>query len=305
MIAVNDVELQVSVTNRGGAAGLVLLLHGFPELAFSWRHQIQALADAGYEVWAPNLRGYGESSKPPKVSDYSMDRLLSDIASLIDESGRSDVTLVGHDWGAAQAWMFAIRRVRPIHRLVIMNVPHPTCMRRELRSLRQLRKSWYIFFFQIPWFPEKLLCAGRAQAVANSFEKMAVDKSRFPAPVTDVYRESALRRHAMRSMINYYRSALRGARSGAREELPVIAIPTLMLWGLEDKALSRETTEGTAQHVADLTLRFLPGVSHWVQQEAPEIVNAMLLAWLADELVPEANDVIAERLEDPAEQRST
>ena len=106
-IAVNGVELQVSVTNEGGPQGLALLLHGFPELAFSWRHQIPALAAAGYEVWAPNLRGYGESSKPPKVSDYSMDLLLADIAALIDAAGRLDVTLIGHDWGAAQAWMFA------------------------------------------------------------------------------------------------------------------------------------------------------------------------------------------------------
>ena len=304
-IAVNDVELQVSVTNEGGSKGLALLLHGFPELAFSWRDQIHALAEAGYEVWAPNLRGYGESSKPPKVSDYSMDRLLGDIAALIDESGRDDVTLVGHDWGAAQAWMFAIRRVRPLRRLVIMNVPHPACMRRELRSFRQLRKSWYILFFQIPWLPEKLLCARRAQAVADSFEKMAVDKRRFPAVVTDVYREAVLRPGAMRSMVNYYRAAFRGARAAAREELPVIETPTLMVWGLEDTALSKETTDGTHEHVADLTLRFLPDVSHWVQQEAPEIVNAMLLAWLAGDSVPEAGDVVVDRLEEAPEQRST
>ena len=116
-IAVNDVELAVSVTNEGGERGLALLLHGFPELAFSWRYQIPALAAAGYEVWAPNLRGYGESSKPPKVADYSIDVLLADVAALIDASGRDEVTLVGHDWGAVQAWMFAIRRVRPLQRL--------------------------------------------------------------------------------------------------------------------------------------------------------------------------------------------
>jgi pimeloyl-ACP methyl ester carboxylesterase len=300
-IAVDDIELQVSVTNEGGPAGIALLLHGFPELAFSWRHQIPALAAAGYEVWAPNLRGYGESSKPPAVADYAMDHLLDDVAALIDASGRHDVTLVGHDWGAAQAWMFAIRRVRPLRRLVIMNVPHPACMRRELRSFRQLRKSWYMFFFQIPWLPEKLLCARRAQAVADAFEKMAVDESRFPTAVTDVYREAALRPGAMRSMINYYRAAFRGARSAAREDLPSIETPTLMLWGLEDTALSKETTDGTDEYVADLTLRFLPGVSHWVQQEAPELVNAMLLAWLADTPVPEAGDIVVERLDEPAE----
>jgi epoxide hydrolase 4 len=181
-IAVNGIELQVSITNEGGPQGLALLLHGFPELAFSWRQQIPALAAAGYEVWAPNLRGYGESSKPTKVSDYSMDLLLADIAALIDAAGRDKVTLIGHDWGAAQAWMFAIRRVRPLHRLVIMNVPHPACMRRELRSFRQLRKSWYMFFFQIPWLPEQLLSAGRARVVGDAFTRSAVDPSRCPPP---------------------------------------------------------------------------------------------------------------------------
>jgi pimeloyl-ACP methyl ester carboxylesterase len=181
-----------------------------------------------------------------------------------------------------------------------MNVPHPACMQRELRSFRQLRKSWYIFFFQIPWLPERLLCAREAKAVGDAFEKMAVDASRFPPEVTEVYRHAALRPGAMRSMLNYYRAAVRGARKTASEELPVIDTPTLMLWGLEDSALSKETTDGTDQHVTDLTLRFLPGVSHWVQQEAPETVNAMLVAWLADEPVPEAADVQFERLEDLA-----
>jgi epoxide hydrolase 4 len=299
-IAVNDVELQVSITNEGGPRGLALLLHGFPELAFSWRYQIPALAEEGYEVWAPNLRGYGASSKPPKVSDYAMDHLLADVAALIDAAGRDDVTLVGHDWGAAQAWMFAIRQVRPLQRLVIMNVPHPACMRRELRRLRQLSKSWYIFFFQIPWLPERLLRARRAKAIGDAFTRSAVDPSRFPDAVTDVYREAALRPGAMRSMVNYYRAALRGGRAAASEELPVIQTPTLMIWGLEDVALSKETTDGTDEHVADLTVRFLPGVSHWVQQEAPETVNAMLLAWLDGAPVPEAADLTLDRLPEPA-----
>jgi len=299
-LSVNGIDLEVSITNEGGERGLALLLHGFPELAFSWRHQITVLADAGYEVWAPNLRGYGRSAKPPEVADYRLDLLLADIAALIDASGRDDVTLIGHDWGAAQAWMFAIRRVRPLDRLVIMNVPHPTCMQRELRTFRQLRKSWYIAFFQLPWLPEKLFTARRAQVVADAFTNMAVDRTRFPAEVTDVYRQGALRPGSMRSMINYYRAAVRGAWRARHEDLPDVETPTLMIWGLEDTALSKETTDGTDEHVDDLTMRFLPGVSHWVQQEAPETVNAMLLAWLGGEPVPEAVDVRAERLDEPA-----
>jgi epoxide hydrolase 4 len=300
-IPLNDVELQVSVNGEGGERGLAVLLHGFPESAFSWRYQIPALVEAGYEVWAPNSRGYGESSKPAKVSDYSMDRLLADVAGLIDASGRCDVTLVGHDWGAAQAWMFAIREVRPLQRLVIMNVPHPVCMRRELlRSPRQLLNSWYIFFFQVPWLPERLLSARCAKAVGDAFTMSAVDRSRFPDQVTDVYRRAAIRPAAMRSMLNYYRAAARGNWVWTSEEFATIDIPTLMIWGLQDAALSKATTDGTGEYVNDLTMRFLPGVSHWVQQEAPETVNAMLLAWLSDEQVPEAGEIDVERLVDPA-----
>jgi epoxide hydrolase 4 len=299
-IAVNDVELQVSVTGEGGERGLALLLHGFPELAFSWRYQIPALIGAGFEVWAPNLRGYGESSKPPKVSDYSMDRLLADVGALIDASGRDDVTLIGHDWGAAQAWMFAIRRVRPLQRLVIMNVPHPACLRRELRRPHQLLRSWYMFFFQIPWLPEQVLTARTARAVGEAFTRSAVDRSRFPDEVTGEYRRAAVRPGAMRSMLNYYRAAVRGVRESSAEAFAPIDTPALMIWGLEDAALSKATTDGTDEYVNDLTMRFLPGVSHWVQQEAPETVNAMLLAWLDGEPVPEAWEVDAERLVDPA-----
>ena len=299
-IAVNGVELQVSVSNEGGPLGLALLLHGFPELAFSWRYQIPALVDAGYEVWAPNLRGYGASSKPRPVAAYGIDPLLADVAGLIDASGRDRVTLVGHDWGAAVAWMFAIREVRPLERLVIMNVPHPACMRRELRTFRQLRKSWYVFAFQIPWLPEKLLTARSAKAIGDAFTNGAVDRTRFPDVVTDVYREAALAPGAMRSMLNWYRAAVRGGRKAASEKLPAIATPTLMVWGLADQALGKQTTDGTDDHVDDLTMRFLPDVSHWVQQEAPEVVNAMLLAWLDGHEVPEAADVSPDRLDDPA-----
>lgn len=297
---VNGIDLEVAVANPGGERGLALLVHGFPESAFSWRFQIPMLAAAGFEVWAPNTRGYRGSDKPPKVADYTIDRLLADLGALIDLSGRDRVTLIGHDWGAAQAWMFAIRRVRPIDRLVIMNVPHPACMQRELRRFRQLRKSWYIFFFQLPKVPEWALTRRNAQGVADAFTRSACDPTRFPPEIVDEYRAAAQRPGAMTAMLNYYRAVVRGARATRNEELPPIGVPTLMIWGEEDVALSKETTEGTDEHVHDLTLRFLPRVSHWVQQEAPEVVNAMLAAWLDGDDVPQADDLRIERLPDPA-----
>ncbi len=299
-VAVNGINLEVSVTNRGGPKGLALLLHGFPESAFSWRFQIPLLAAEGYEVWAPNMRGYGASDKPGSVGDYALDVLLEDVAALIDVSGRDDAVLVAHDWGAVVAWMFAIRKVRPLRKLIIMNVPHPAVFRKELQRFRQLRKSWYVFFFQIPRLPEWLLLRKDAAPIADAFREMAVDKTRFPSEVTDVYRQNAQRPNALRSMINYYRSALRNAIPLRREPLPVIDIPTLLVWGVEDKALGIETTHGTDAHVEDLTIRYLDDVSHWVQQEAPEVVNAMLTDWLAGRPVGQAADYTSERLPDPA-----
>ena len=296
---VNGVSIEVAVANPDGNRGLALLVHGFPESAFAWRFQIPMLAEMGYEVWAPNTRGYRGSDKPPKVSDYSIDHLLADLGALIDRSGHENVTLIAHDWGAIQAWMFAIRKVRPLERLVIMNVPHPTCGRRELRRFRQLRKSWYLFAFQIPRLPEWALLRHEARPIADAFTDSACDPSRFPAEVTDEYRASARLPGAMTAMVNYYRALMRGGWRTRKEVLAPVETPTLMIWGEDDVALSKETTDGTDEYVQHLTLRFLPGVSHWVQQEAPERVNAMLAAWLDDQPVPEAADITTHRLLDP------
>ena len=151
----------------GSGDRLALCLHGFPELNFSWRHQMPLLAAKGWRVWAPNLRGYGASSRPEGIEAYRIDRLVEDVAALIDLSGAREVMLVAHDWGAIIAWVFAIRQLRPLARLVIMNVPHPKCAEREIRHWHQLKKSWYIFFFQLPGLPERLLAAQRPVIIAG------------------------------------------------------------------------------------------------------------------------------------------
>jgi Predicted hydrolases or acyltransferases (alpha/beta hydrolase superfamily) len=126
----------------------------------SWHNQVPFLAGRGYLVWAVNQRGYGGTSRPQRRKDYALDQLTGDIAGLVDASGAASVTLIGHDWGALVAWTFAIRRIRPLARLVIVNVPHPLCFRRELKTWSQRRKSWYVGFFQLPMLPELLLSAG-------------------------------------------------------------------------------------------------------------------------------------------------
>jgi epoxide hydrolase 4 len=290
-VQTNGISLEVDQCGTGEK--FALLLHGFPESKHSWRFQMPLLAEMGYRVWAPNLRGYGKSDRPGAVSDYHIDKLVADVAGLIDASGAKETVLIAHDWGAIIAWQFAIRKVRPLSRLVIMNVPHPVRFAEAMRSWAQLKKSWYVFFFQIPWLPERLLAARGAEAVGRAFTDMAVDKSRFPAPVVQEYRRNALEPGAMRAMINYYRAALRSGSKAMVPDPATVDVPTLMIWGEEDSALGKETTYGTEKFVADFTIRYLPGVSHWVQQEAPERVNGMLAAWLKGEPVPLEGQVLS------------
>jgi epoxide hydrolase 4 len=276
--------LDFELAEAGSGDRLALMLHGFPELNYSWRFQIPLLVERGWRVWAPNLRGYGATSKPDGVRAYALDHLTQDVAALIDASGAKEVMLVAHDWGAIIAWHFAILKLRPLTRLIIMNVPHPLVGWREIRKWRQFWKSWYIFFFQIPHLPERGLARNGAEAVKRAFLSMAVDKSRFPDEVLEVYARSALRPGALTAMINYYRALLR-YRSVIDTGTGRVDVPTLMIWGEEDRALNIHCTQGTEQWVSDFTLHRLPGVSHWVQQEAPKVVNRLMAEWL-DQAAP-------------------
>jgi len=288
-VSANGLRFHVAACGAGDR--LALCLHGFPECWYSWRHQLPLLAQLGYRAWAPDLRGYGESDRPGRREDYAIEMLMADVAGLIDASGARSTTLLAHDWGGLIAWYVALRNLRPLERLVIMNLPHPAAMQHALRTWRQLARSWYVFFFQIPRLPEALLRAGNYRALRDAFRNMAVDKSRFPDEALQVYRDNAARPGALTAMLNYYRAFVRGGGGRRQQRLgyPVIETPTLMIWGEHDTALGKETTYGTEQFVPNLTLRYLPNVSHWVQQEAPETVNAILEAWLGGQPVPETS----------------
>ncbi len=278
-VEANGFSFAVDETGEGDR--LALCLHGFPESRFSWRAQMPVLADLGYRVWAPDLRGYGETEpKPQDVDSYRMERLLEDVAALIDAAGAREVMLVAHDWGAAVAWTFAARKVRPLSRLVIMNVPHPAVFAQVVRrSPKQMLRSWYMAFFQIPGLPERMLLANDARAIRRAFSGMAKDKRRVPDAVLDRYAADAQRPGAMTGMINWYRAAARHS-DFMHDPWAKIEIPTLVIWGEADAALGLETLEGTDAYVADLQIKRLPGVSHWVQQEAPDAVNSLLVDWL-------------------------
>jgi pimeloyl-ACP methyl ester carboxylesterase len=279
-VQANGIDFELAEAGEAnGTDRLALCLHGFPELNISWRHQMPLLAARGWRVWAPNLRGYGATTRPQGVDAYHLDRLCDDVAALIDASGAKEVMIVAHDWGAIIAWTFAIRRVRPITRLVIMNVPHPLVFKREMQFWRQRRPSWYIYFFQLPWLPEYALTRNGAAFIKRAFIGMAIDKSRFPRELLRVYASATLRPGAATAMVNYYRSLGRTGSYFAAGNGKV-DVPVLMIWGEKDTALNIHCTDGTEAYCADFRLERLPGVSHWVQQEAPEKVNAILGDWL-------------------------
>jgi pimeloyl-ACP methyl ester carboxylesterase len=286
-IQAGEHRFEVQTCGDPGSDRLALCLHGFPEHAISWRLQMPTLADLGYRVWAPNQRGYGNSYRPHGVAAYRMQHLVDDVGRLIDASGCSRVTLFGHDWGGAVAWAAALSRVRPLERLIVMNLPHPARFMAGLRSWSQLRKSWYVLFFQLPWLPEWALRAGNARAVTQAFRSVAICKDHFTEETLEVYRQNALLPGAATSMINWYRAAFRhrGDLDGLLGRGEVLQTPTLMVWGEHDPALGVELTYGTEDLVSDFTIRYLP-VSHWVQQEAPDAVNEIVSAWLQGKLVP-------------------
>lgn len=264
-----------------GEGPLMLMLHGFPEFWYSWRHQIPEFAQ-DYQVVALDLRGYNDSEKPQDVSAYQMKELIADVKGVIEGLGYESCVLVGHDWGAAIAWSFAYTYPELLEKLIIMNVPHPAKFASGLWTIEQLPKSWYMFFFQLPILPELLIQMNDYQAIAAGFLDMAIDKSAFTEADINAYKDAAAKRGALTAMINYYRNIFQGLLNPDKtQEWELLEVPTLMIWGEEDTALGRELTYGTDEYVKDLQIRYIPHCSHWVQQEQPELVNQYMREFLS------------------------
>lgn len=274
---------------EAGSGPLVLLLHGFPEFWYSWRHQITALAAAGFRVLAPDLRGYNLSDKPPGVSAYRINVLLEDVAGLIRQAGEEKASLAGHDWGGVLAWFFAMRHPEMVERLVILNAPHPAAYRRELRSWTQLRKSWYVFLFQVPGLPEQLIGAGDYDLIGRMLSRQPVHHEAFSAEDVQQYKHALARPGALTAALNYYRAMGNPLRQSEREAVPISA-PTLLLWGEQDSFLSLRLTEGLNAWVPNLRVVRFPDVSHWVQNDAPERVNRLMIDFLRGVPVPQSAD---------------
>jgi len=277
---VNADGVSLHVVEAGPEDGpLVILLHGFPEFWYGWRRQIGPLAEAGYRVLVPDQRGYNTSDKPRRVVDYRIERLAGDVLALIDDASRDRATVVGHDWGAAVAWWLGSHHPGRLERLGILNVPHPFVMRRHLLiNPRQTLRSWYIFFFQIPWLAEALL-KSRGGRLAAGVLRATSRPGTFGDEDLARYREAWARPEAMRSMVNWYRAAIRGAaRPFGPKRVPV---ETLVVWGARDVALGREMVAPSLELCDRGRLVVFENASHWVQHEEAESVTDLLRRFLS------------------------
>jgi pimeloyl-ACP methyl ester carboxylesterase len=263
---------------EAGDGPLVVLLHGFPEHWYGWRNQILALAAAGHRVVAPDLRGYNLSDKPRDVRAYRAEALAADVAGLILAAGAERARVVGHDWGAGVAWLFAMAHPERLERLAVLNGPHPARLQRALLSSpAQLARSWYMLFFQVPWLPEVVLRARDHLIVRRSLATEPTRVGAFTKEDLDRYADALARPGALRGMINYYRAA---ARPSLAPRLARVDAPVLSIWGDRDPHLARELAVPGAEWVPNVRVERIPEASHWVQHDAPERVNQLLIDFL-------------------------
>ena len=278
-IETNGIKLHV--VQAGPQSGVpVVLLHGFPEFWYGWRKQIPALVEAGCRIIIPDQRGYNLSDKPKGVKNYSVDILVEDIIGLIDALGYEKVNLVGHDWGAVVAWKLAIKYPERLHKLSIMNVPHPAVMKRFLqRDLEQMRRSWYAAFFQLPWIPEAALQAGNWRRLEQAIRGKNNPQS-FTDKDIEKYKKAWSQSDAMTSMLNWYRAAVRSRGSSSNDKR--VKVPTLMMWGIKDTALTHRMARPSMDYVDEGNLILFPDASHWVQHDAADEVNHYLVDFIFD-----------------------
>ena len=232
------------------------------------------------------MRGYNVSSKPRSVRAYRTDRLTRDVARLIQACGAERAVVVGHDWGGAVAWTFAMRYPALLERLAILNCPHLLRFVRALRTLRQLRKSWYMFFFQLPWLPELQISAFNFAFVRQVLRTDPVRRGAFSEADIERYVEALARPRALTGGINYYRALFRTPPGVTRASLRRIEAPVLVIWGEQDRYLGRELAVPDREWVPNVRVERLPDASHWVQVDQPDRVNDLLSAFLADSRAP-------------------
>ncbi|HEX8707139.1 MAG TPA: alpha/beta hydrolase [Pyrinomonadaceae bacterium] len=282
---IGGVRLHYAEHGGSGAERLVILLHGFPECWYSWRHQLTALGER-YTVVAPDLRGYNLSDKPGRVEDYRIEALVDDVLGLIRHFGHRSAAVVGHDWGAAIAWAVAQKYPASVWKLVAMQVP-PTAAWRANMTFRQALRSWYMLFFQLPRVPELLMKVRDFAFVERIFKKTVARPGSFTDADIAVYKEALRAPGTLTAAINYYRANVFSMfikKRGENEELSDgrVRVPTLFIYGEQDHAIVPETVRNVKAYVDAPYREVRIGTSaHWVQNEAVEEVNAALASFLA------------------------
>ena len=268
-----DVSLQ-AVAAGPHDGPVIVLLHGFPEFWYGWRRQIEPLAAAGFRVIVPEQRGYNLSGKPDGVSAYALTEPVSDVIAIADQLGREKIFLAGHDWGAAVAWSTALLHPQRIAKLAVLNVPHPSVMRKFLSTRpRQLLRSWYMFFFQLPWLPEAVFSAFNFRIGSRALLRFSRPGT-FSEEDLAQYRAAWSQPGALTGMINWYRALFR-----TRVKFPdkIVRVPTRILWGERDAFLLAEMARESLRYCTNAELFTFANATHWLQHEEPARVSELLI----------------------------
>jgi len=273
--------IKLHVMEAGPADGpMLLFLHGFPEFWYAWRKQLSYFAKKGYLVVAPDQRGYNLSDKPQEITAYKIDELAKDIVGLIDAYQRERIFLVGHDWGASVSWWVALKYPERIAKLVIMNVPHPKVMAKTLfTNPRQMQKSWYIFYFQLPGAVEKFASANSYAWPVNLLAATSRPGAFQPEELEE-YRKAYMQPGAFSAMVNWYRAMIQ-----TQQEPPKsfdATMPMILVWGMKDVALLSEMADESMAFCKQGRLVTFPDASHWIQHEEADRVNALIAEFIGN-----------------------
>lgn len=288
----NGIRLHCAVQEppRAPLQGTILLLHGFPEYWGSWK-RIMPLLAGEHRVVAPDLRGYNLSDKPEGVANYGIRPLVADIAGLVQSIGGEPVYLVGHDWGGALAWVMAAYHPHLVRKLVIMNGPHPsTYTRAILHDPAQIAGAQYVHRLRREGAEASLSREGYAPLLRLVFDTM-VDGSRFTAEDRAEYVQAWSQPGALTAMLNYYRAMpnvppMPGELPDSAAKIPNlrVRVPTLVIWGEQDKAVLASTLNGLDEYVPDLRVHRIANATHWVQHDAPDEVASSVLSFVSARL---------------------
>ena len=278
---INGIALHVVLAGPASGKPLVFL-HGFPEFWFAWRLQIDHFVSSGYRVIIPDQRGYNLSDKPPGIASYSIELLAKDVVGLLDTVTDSKAFVVGHDWGAAVTWYLAARYSDRVHRTAMLSVPHPRIfIKNFIMNPAQLRRSWYMFFFQLPWLPE-FIVRRRDWALLVRVMRDTSPSGVFSDADLEQYKKTWARKGSLTAMLNWYRAALlRPSKLALDSEASRVTVPALLIWGRNDQFAGEAMARESLQYCDDGHLEVFESATHWVQHEEPAQVNTLLSQFFA------------------------